>query len=188
MQWMPDLSLHWLNGWILLLLYLAVMFVQPLLYSNHRQVIERLMKHPRHTAGVRRIMRITIYLYCLMLFLMIFLPIQTEGGLWTGGLSIFAVSMILYAVSVHVFAMTPLDRPVTKGLYRLSRNPIHFFSWIACFGIGLMTGSWLIILLNGITGIGLHIGTLAEERYCLEKYGDSYREYMSRVPRYFLFF
>jgi protein-S-isoprenylcysteine O-methyltransferase Ste14 len=33
-----------------------------------------------------------------------------------------------------------------------------------------------------------HYGILAEEEVCLKQYGDSYRAYMERVPRYFLFF
>ena len=34
----------------------------------------------------------------------------------------------------------------------------------------------------------MHNTTLAEERTCLAKYGESYESYMERIPRYFLFF
>jgi len=27
-------------------------------------------------------------------------------------------------------------------------------------------------------------GVIVEERFCLEKYGDAYREYMNRTPRW----
>jgi protein-S-isoprenylcysteine O-methyltransferase Ste14 len=33
-----------------------------------------------------------------------------------------------------------------------------------------------------------HFRILAEEGTCLRQYGDSYRVYMERVPRYFLLF
>lgn len=33
-----------------------------------------------------------------------------------------------------------------------------------------------------------HYGILAEEEVCLQQYGDDYRAYMQRVPRYFVFF
>jgi protein-S-isoprenylcysteine O-methyltransferase Ste14 len=32
--------------------------------------------------------------------------------------------------------------------------------------------------------IVLDRGAIAEERWCLEKYGDAYREYMNRTPRW----
>jgi protein-S-isoprenylcysteine O-methyltransferase Ste14 len=33
-----------------------------------------------------------------------------------------------------------------------------------------------------------HFGILAEEEACLKQYGESYRVFMKRVPRYFLVF
>jgi protein-S-isoprenylcysteine O-methyltransferase Ste14 len=33
-----------------------------------------------------------------------------------------------------------------------------------------------------------HFGILAEEEVCLKRYGEPYRVFMERVPRYFLFF
>ncbi|MBN1783055.1 isoprenylcysteine carboxylmethyltransferase family protein [bacterium] len=188
MRWIPELSLQWLHGWSLLSLYLAVMFIQPLFYPNRKQVMTRLMTHPRDTGRVRKIMPITMFFYYLMLLLTLFFPVVKNHGLLIPGLSIFACFMILYALAVHAFATTPLDEPVVKGPYRISRNPIHFFSWVAYFGIGMAVGSWEIILINAVTAIGIHIGTLAEERFCLDKYGEAYAQYMKRAPRYCLFF
>jgi protein-S-isoprenylcysteine O-methyltransferase Ste14 len=34
----------------------------------------------------------------------------------------------------------------------------------------------------------MHNTTLVQERFCLEEYGQAYRDYVERVPRYFLFF
>jgi protein-S-isoprenylcysteine O-methyltransferase Ste14 len=42
-------------------------------------------------------------------------------------------------------------------------------------------------LLVGARVLG-HLGILAEEEVCIRQYGDSYRDYSARVPRYFLFF
>jgi len=188
MQWIPELSIRLFNGWILFIVYMGVMLIQPLFYPNSREIMERLMIHPRDTLLLKRIMPPTIFLYYVMLILSVFLPIRAHRVLLYSGLVLFGISMILYGFSVHAFAVTPLNKPVTKGLYRISRNPIHFFSWIAYYGVGIATGSWLIILLNTLTAVGMHISTLAEERYCLNRYGESYRQYMKSVPRYFLFF
>ena len=81
------------------------------------------------------------------------------------------------------FATTPLDKPVTKGVYRISRNPQDFFAFLIMMGIGIACASWLFLLFDMIWIIVSDRGAIAEERFCLEKYGDAYREYMNRTPR-----
>ena len=49
-------------------------------------------------------------------------------------------------------------------------------------------GSWIAFLLIAIGIVGAHYKVLAEEKACLQVYGESYRNYMDRVPRYFLLF
>jgi protein-S-isoprenylcysteine O-methyltransferase Ste14 len=78
----------------------------------------------------------------------------------------------------------PLDRPATEGLYRISRNPIYLSTFLIDIGIGIAGASW-IYLLYAMIEIILQNSTLgAEERWCLEKYGDKYKEYMNRTPRW----
>ena len=48
--------------------------------------------------------------------------------------------------------------------------------------------SWIILLIAVVEQILMHRTTLEEESFCLEAYGDSYRQYMKEVPRYLLFF
>ncbi|UCB60681.1 MAG: hypothetical protein JSW72_01055, partial [Candidatus Bathyarchaeota archaeon] len=51
-------------------------------------------------------------------------------------------------------------------------------------GIGIACASWLFLLLGAVAQILQNICLDAEERWCLEKYGDAYREYMNRTPRW----
>jgi protein-S-isoprenylcysteine O-methyltransferase Ste14 len=54
-------------------------------------------------------------------------------------------------------------------------------------GSAIATRIWLYIGMVIIVGFIYHIQILDEETACIEKYGDSYREYIKRIPRYFLF-
>ncbi len=54
-------------------------------------------------------------------------------------------------------------------------------------GSAIAAGIWLYIGLVGLVGLIYHIQILDEEAACIQKYGASYREYMNRIPRYFLF-
>lgn len=56
-----------------------------------------------------------------------------------------------------------------------------YITWI---GIGVVTASWVILMLVFVSMIVQHFMILGEERICFEKYGNTYREYMNRTPRY----
>jgi protein-S-isoprenylcysteine O-methyltransferase Ste14 len=51
-------------------------------------------------------------------------------------------------------------------------------------GIGIACGSWIYLLYAVVFIILMHIGVAPEERFCLEKYGDAYREYLNRTPKW----
>jgi len=42
----------------------------------------------------------------------------------------------------------------------------------------------MLFVLLAIYSIINHFVVIAEEKHCLKEYGDSYREYMEKVPRY----
>ncbi len=58
--------------------------------------------------------------------------------------------------------------------------------FIMSIGICITIGSWLVLFIIIISSLFLHSRDLAEEKACLERYGDSYRNYMKHVPRYLL--
>jgi len=92
--------------------------------------------------------------------------------------------MIFNFVAATTLMNTPLDRPATEGLYRISRNPIYLGAFLEFIGIGIACASWLFLLLIAILITLQHISVASEERWCLEKYGDAYREYMNRTPKW----
>jgi len=188
MSLIPEFTLGIANGWWFLLPYLVIMIGQPMLYPNRKEVIGRLMCHPRKTRKEKIVGSITVDLYYAMLIYSIFLPLKLHSLWFWSGLAVFVAAMIVYMIAVHNFAVTPLNQPIVHGIYRISRHPIHFFSFVAWIGIGLATASWVLLLVNVISMLGIHVGTLTEEKFCLEKYGDSYRKYMKTTSRYFLFF
>jgi protein-S-isoprenylcysteine O-methyltransferase Ste14 len=59
---------------------------------------------------------------------------------------------------------------------------------VSFVGASIAMGSWPALLLMILAVVGGHYRLLAEERACLKQYGDPYRDYLQRVPRYFLFF
>ncbi|HXJ41011.1 MAG TPA: isoprenylcysteine carboxylmethyltransferase family protein [Bryobacteraceae bacterium] len=74
---------------------------------------------------------------------------------------------------------------VSYGPYRFVRNPMYTGILMVGVTLGLAMGTWLLPLSTGIMFTLLALRTRTEERYLLERFGDSYRTYMLRVGRFF---
>ena len=129
--------------------------------------------------------------YGRMLFiicLIIFSPLKIGCAVFIPGIILYVLGLVGFVVALFNFKSAPPDQPITSGLYRISRNPQQLMFYISFIGICIAIGSWLALFVQIISSIFLHARILAEEKACIEQYGDSYRGYMERVPRYLLFF
>jgi len=74
---------------------------------------------------------------------------------------------------------------VTEGPYSISRNPLYVFSCIGLVGVGLTTETLTYpVLFLAIFGL-YYPGIMArEERRLEELFGEAYRQYRQRVPRF----
>jgi len=115
----------------------------------------------------------------------IFLPMRL-GTMWFYvGLPIALIGTIGYTVVVVNMVTTPfVKEPLTSGLYRYSRHPMYVTQLVMFIGVGVACASWVFLLFTVVyTGISFAFAA-SEERHCLEKYGDLYREYINRAPRW----
>ena len=114
----------------------------------------------------------------------IFLPLKL-GTIWFYvGLPITLIGLVTLTIAMANFSTTPWDKPITKGLYHYSRHPMYITITLFLLGISIASASWLFLLLSIIFTILNSLRAIYEERFCLEKYGDAYREYMNRTPRW----
>ena len=100
------------------------------------------------------------------------------------GLACYLSGLALCAASIAAFS-APSDGGLrTGGVYRLSRNPMYV-SYFLCFaGMALLTRSAVLFGVVLVFQISGHWIILAEERWCLEQFGQAYGQYMARVRRY----
>jgi len=185
MELAPALRLSLLNGWIVILLLSLTDLLSFRMFP--KTVVARLFDRSGWSRK-QQIFTIASKLLALVCLIFIALTPLKIGSLvfWLGTiLVIFGLSGLVKAL--HDFRSTPLDQPVTRGLYRISRHPQIVMSTIVLLGACTAIGSWLaLIFLIGARLLG-HFGILAEEEVCLKKYGNPYRTYLDKVPRYFLF-
>jgi protein-S-isoprenylcysteine O-methyltransferase Ste14 len=112
------------------------------------------------------------------------LPLKL-GTIWFyAGLAIFLTGLVVLTAATVNFAWTPMDVPITRGIYHYSRHPLYFASLLIYFRAGIASPSWVFLLFFVVQSVFIRIAALGEKGYCLEKYGDAYREYIDRTPRW----
>jgi protein-S-isoprenylcysteine O-methyltransferase Ste14 len=114
----------------------------------------------------------------------IFLPLKL-GTIWFyAGLTIFLIGLVVLTSATVNFARTPMDVPVTRGIYQYTRHPLYLASLLIYLSVGIASASWVFLLFFVIQSVFMRIAAVEEERFCLEKYGEAYHEYIDRTPRW----
>jgi len=102
-----------------------------------------------------------------------------------GGVLVVVAERTFHRVGTNVPPWRPALALATTGIYARVRNPMYVGLILILAGIAVALASdWMLILLVP-TALILHFGVvLREERYLEAKFGEDYRRYKRRVPRY----
>ena len=181
MSAIPAFEIGVWNAWIFMayLLLIMIYFIYVALKKDVPTVNE---------SGLSRIAKIFASSSKLLLFPVmiysIFLPMILGTAWFYIGLPITLLGLIGITIVLANWAITPPNTPITKGLYRYSRNPMYVTMFVFLLGLGIVTASWVLLLLFIVFVVGCVVFISVEEQSCLDKYGDAYREYMKRTPRW----
>ena len=114
----------------------------------------------------------------------VFLPFKL-GMIWFyTGLTVFILGLIINIAATIDFVTTPIREPVIKGIYRYSWHPMYLAMLLIYLGVGIAAASWVFLFVTVVWLVLIRLSVGEEEYYCLQKYGDSYRDYMNRTPRW----
>lgn len=186
MELIPALQIGWLNGWI----PLAILCLTEglLLLAFPKDVVARLFDRSGWSRKQEAftVMGKAFSLACLVLIVLT--PFKLGSGVFIAGVILYALGLAGLVLALFNFKDTPLGQPVSRGVYRISRHPQLAALFVLFLGMCVAIGSWLALFTLVASRLLQHYGILAEEEACLRQYGDAYRAYMKRVPRYFLFF
>ena len=183
MSLIPAFEIGVWNAWIFMIWLLVPFFLEPLnIIPKGRE------KGSNFTAEFNKMQKSALLslhiIYLLMVIYSIFVPLKLGTVWFYAGLPIYLLGLISYAMVFVGFATTPPDKLVTKGIYRYSRNPMHLSVILLLIGVGIATASWVFLLLSVAYMIVPLLWVDAEERHLLKLYGDAYREYTRRTPRW----
>ncbi len=177
MSLVPAFEIDLWNAWMFMAIFIVYVFIVSAIF---RRTGERVA----HGKESRKITTLLAPVALIMLIYSIFLPLERGTGWFYAGAVVCLVGFIFAFLSRADADTAPEGEPFTGGIYRLSRHPLYMGFFLVFLGIGIACASWLFIVLSVIYLVLAHIVTITEESSTLEKYGDSYRKYVERTPRW----
>jgi protein-S-isoprenylcysteine O-methyltransferase Ste14 len=183
---LPAFKIGVLNAWILMLYYplhpVLMLLIDQLVGTGG--IYKKMADAPYSKTEKLAFIGANALSFILLLY-SIFLPLKLGSGWFYAGMVVYLFGLVMFLVAIGNIATTPPGVPFVKGLYRYSRHPMVFFSFFTFTGVGIAAASWLFLLLSAIVIVCFAIYVVAEERGCCDRFGDSYRGYMDRTPRWF---
>ncbi|MHA2008577.1 MAG: methyltransferase family protein [Promethearchaeota archaeon] len=183
MSTIPAFELGVWNAWIFVVPMLLLMIIGNVLIKKREmaslsEYLSDFSKKEKILVAVLMIPILSSYFYS------IFLPLKI-GTIW------FYIGLVIYLLGIGIQIITwqhlatgSVERPVTKGIYRFSRNPMYIGDILIFTSIAIACISWIFLIIVVLSIAANYLAVISEERECLAKYGDEYREYMSRTPRW----
>jgi protein-S-isoprenylcysteine O-methyltransferase Ste14 len=113
----------------------------------------------------------------------LFIPVYANMYFIIAGNIVYIIGLVLATVAMWQFSRVKTDEAITRGLYKISRNPMQVMGFIMGIGIGIIANNlwlWILTVINIITSYPMFF---MQEKYCVEKYGEIYTEYMKKTPR-----
>jgi protein-S-isoprenylcysteine O-methyltransferase Ste14 len=185
MSWVPAFKIGLRNAWILMLYYplhpLIMIAVDKAVGTGE---ISKKMGDAPYEKGEKRNFMISLVVSLLLIAYSIFLPLKLGTAWFYLGLTIYLVGMVLLLTAYANSATTPLGQPFIKGMYKYSRHPMLVSNFITFVGVSVASASWVFLLLSVVIMVLFNSQAVAEERGCLETYGNEYQKYMNRTPRW----
>ena len=120
-----------------------------------------------------------------------FLPADLPAG-WLGA-TVFVLALALFAWAIVTMTRggsnVPTNLPTTtiveSGPYRATRNPIYLALFLGLIGLAIAFDTLWLFMTLVLFALVVRYGVVArEEAYLERKFGDVYRSYRSRVPRW----
>jgi len=180
MSWIPDFEIGLWNAWILII-PLVIFWISGVKFLFSKRM-------PDYTPPSKKkdklLSNFMVIIMLISFIYSIFMPLKL-GTIWFSiGLVIYLVALGLIAITMINFATTPMNKPVTKGVYRYSRNPMFIGWFLLYFGIAISCISWVYLLITLLFILIMAYLSPIEEATTLEHYGNAYKEYMEKTPKW----
>ena len=124
MSLLPAFELGLWNAWIFILFGLVTSGLVGFLINQEAMNKFRIQPDVPSTRAEKIVGSLFFPLTLVSIVYSLFLPIKLGTTWFYLGLTIWSIAFLINFISIVSFASTSLDELVTKGTYRISRNPV----------------------------------------------------------------
>lgn len=166
-------------GWLLILLTRY-----GLLKAFSRRAFEEADEVPVFTGGDRAAHKVHIITSMILMLMSPFLTFRFDMPVGPIGIIMLVIGWFLYTLSFYHFSRREPGKPAAKGIFSVSRHPVHLSFMMTQYGLCLATLSIPYTIVTITYHIASEIMIRAEEIECRQRYRDEYKEYEKKVRRY----
>lgn len=123
------------------------------------------------------------FFYFVLIFFSMLYSFSDKPILLIKGSILYFTGLICSYLGYYQFFINK-GKLVTSGIYRISRNPTYFFTYIAFLGICILVEAWSQLVILGIVALLTHKIILNEEKDLEKKFRIEYKKYKKQVRRY----
>jgi protein-S-isoprenylcysteine O-methyltransferase Ste14 len=187
MQLIPEHYLGFQNVWWFSLAYGILSIGIMMFLPKERR--KRILTFPKFNSKFEKILSgLSLFVFGRGLIVYsIFIPVILFNVYFFIGIFVYLIGMISSVYAMWSFSQAELSTPITNGIYKITRHPMQIMGIIMWIGIGIAAGNWILIACAFLLGVVSYPSLKAQERFCIEKYGEDYINYMKKTPRYILF-
>jgi len=110
------------------------------------------------------------------------------GSFFIFGFIVSIVALFLHLFSIYNYLQTPIKSFTKNGIYKISRHPGYFSTFLYFLGLSLLGESIVLVLFSIVFFITYQFVGSYEERMCESLYKKEYIEYKNKTAKNFLFF
>lgn len=177
MSLVPAFEIGFWNAWIPAVVYLLFVYIPIFVLKDYSKKLGQ----GENYGKVEKFMEVLFYI---LLLGSIFLPLKLQTAWFYTGLAIYLLGFIITVITIINVASIPLGKLFKRGIYHYSRNPGYLGQMLVFIGIGVASASWIYLLLSVVLIVLTILFIGVEERVTVDKFGETYQEYMNRTPRW----
>jgi protein-S-isoprenylcysteine O-methyltransferase Ste14 len=177
MSIIPHFELGLWNGWLLILPFLLILLLG-------QAINKEKFDDPPLSEKEKKFYYVYVLTLIFSIIYPIFLPLRLGTVWFYVGIILYLVGVIFAVFAQYNFVNALANELLTEGIYSISRHPMYFGAFLMFMGVNLACASGIFLLTPLIFITVGNVFATSEERFCLKKYGDAYREYMNRTPKW----
>ena len=183
MLFIPAFEIGLWNAWIFMIVFIIQMFViifvdKKSWEKSHVPIEAKRNRYEKQVGIFANLFWLIAMIYS------IFLPLRFNTIWFYAGFIVFVIGFFILIRATYDFITTKSNKIIITGVYKISRHPMYFATFIIVLSVSIASISWLFFVLCALMMFFFHKEALIEERFCLEIFGEDYENYKRLTSRW----